>query len=178
VASDARVTRLRRIADRDRIFFVTTNLGRGVPPLSAQERDLVLDDVALERVAGGFLLFGYVVMPDHLHLLMTPSRLGLQDAMRSIKVRTAWHIGKGRQQHGPLWQSRYFDFILRRAEDFWEKLEYIHQNSVEAKLARSPSEWRWSSHAHYARTEVPPVGIDAIDLPGDREAYLWPAPWC
>ena len=61
------MTRLRRIADRDRIFFITVRLGRGITPLSPGERDIVQEYVAAEHAAYKFLLFGYVVMPDHLH---------------------------------------------------------------------------------------------------------------
>ena len=68
------MTRLRRIADHDRIFFITVRLGRGITPLSPGERDIVREYVAAERAAYKFLLFGYAVMPDHLHLLMALSR--------------------------------------------------------------------------------------------------------
>jgi putative transposase len=170
------VTRLRRIADRDRIFFITARLGRGVAPLSSTERDIVEEYVFGERAARTFLLFGYVVMPDHLHLLMTPLHVGLQNGMHRLKMRTGRRVRTIRGEHGPFWQPRYFDFILRRAGDFWDKLQYIHQNPVEAKLVTSPEEWPWSSAAHYAKRPAKTV-IDEIDLPPDRAALLWPAPW-
>jgi putative transposase len=171
-----RVTRLRRIADHDRIFFITVRLGRGVGPLSSSERDIVLEYIAAERAAGTFQLFGYVVMPDHLHLLMAPFHAGLQDGMHRLKMRTGRRIRRIRGEHGPFWQARYFDFILRRVGDFWDKLQYIHQNPVDANLVVSPEEWPWSSAVHYARKWA--VGmIDAVDLPPERSALLWPAPW-
>jgi hypothetical protein len=54
-------------------------------------------------------------------------------------------------------QRRYFDFIIRRVRDFWDKLEYIHQNPVIAGLANRPEDWSWSSYAAYAKCGSPPI---------------------
>ncbi len=174
---NARMTRLRRIADHDRIFFITVRLGRGITPLCPSERDVVQEYIAAERAAGTFLLFGYVVMPDHLHLLMAPFHAGLQDGMHRLKMRTGRRMRRVRGDSGPFWQPRYFDFILRRVGDFWDKLQYIHENPVHAKLVASPEEWPWSSASHYARKSGDGM-VDAVDLPAERSSLLWPAPWC
>ena len=173
---NARMTRLRRIADRDRIFFITVRLGRGITPLCPSEQDIVQEYVAAERSAGTFLLFGYVVMLDHFHLLVAPFGMGLQSGMHRLKMRTGRRIRTMRGEHGPFWQPRYFDFILRRVSDFWEKLQYIHQNPIRAKLVASPEEWPWSSASHYAKKSRNGM-IDDVDLPVERSALLWPAPW-
>jgi putative transposase len=170
------MTRLRRIADHDRIFFITVRLGRGITPLSPGERDIVQEYVAAERAAYKFLLFGYVVMPDHLHMLMAPFRAGLQAGMHCLKMRTGRRIRGIRSESGPFWQPRSFDFILRRVGDFWDKLRYIHENPVHAKLVASPEEWPWSSASHYARKASDGM-IDAVDLPAERNELRWPAPW-
>jgi putative transposase len=172
------MSRLRRIADRDRIFFVTTNLVRGVRSLSPAERDLILLKLEAQRVRCDFCLFGYVVMPTHLHLLLAPDQSGLIDIMRRLKRFTAQRIAKDRDQEGALWQARYFDFVLRRVADFWDKLEYIHENPQEARLVDHASAWSWSSAAQYEKgAPVCILKVDRIDLPADRNALLYPAPW-
>lgn len=171
------MSRLRRILDRDRIFFVTTNLAREVPALSPRERDLFLEQLKRQHAQGDFLLFGYVVMPSHLHLLLMPLGRGLTGSMHALKRVTAEKLLRRRRCKGPVWQARYFDFILRRVQDFWEKLEYIHNNPVAAGLARRADQWRWSSAGHYMRSGAAPVSVDAVDLPLDGRAFLWPAPW-
>ena len=170
------MTRLRRIETRDRIFFVTTNLARGTPELAIAERDLLLRQIVRQRAAGGFLLFGYVVMPDHLHLLIAPTAADLIGVMREFKSCTGQGIRNVRQDGKAIWQSRYFDFILRRVGDFWEKLEYIHENPVKAGLVRDAEDWPWSSARHYARG-AGVIPVDLIEMPGDRLAWLHPAPW-
>ena len=171
------MTRLRRIADRDRIFFITTNVARTASPLTPAERDLLLDRLQRQHDRRDFLLFAYVVMPDHVHLLISPQRRGLSATMHEFKRMTAEKLLKLRGNRGSLWQARYFDFILRRVGDFWEKLEYIHQNPVEAKIADRPEEWRWSSASHYAGSGEPLVPVDEVNLPADKKSWLYPAPW-
>jgi putative transposase len=171
------MSRLRRIVDRDRIFFVTTNLARAVPALSPRERDLVLEQLERQHTQGDFLLFGYVLMPGHLHLLLMPQGRGLTGSMHALKRITAEKLLRRRGCCGPIWQARYFDFVLRRVRDFWEKLEYIHDNPVAAGLAMRADQWRWSSAAHYVCPGGAPVSVDAVDLPADGGAFLWPAPW-
>jgi hypothetical protein len=73
--------------------------------------------------------------------------------------------------------GKYFDFILRRVKDFWEKMEYIHRNPVEAGLVIRPEEWKWSSCGHYFKTGMVPVIPDPVGLPVDGNELLWPAPW-
>jgi REP-associated tyrosine transposase len=171
-ATIQRVTRLRRIADGDRIFFVTTNLRRHAPVLTDEERNLIIEQLKRQRGADEFLLFGYVIMPSHVHLLFAPRRVGLIAIMREFKSCTAQQLGMIRRSHGVIWQPRYFDFVLRRAGDFWDKLAYIHHNPVEAGLVEKDECWHWSSAAHYAHRAGVPVSIDPIDLPGDRRAWL------
>src|SRR5712675_936642 len=122
------MSRLRRLADQDRTFFVTTNLAKNVDSLCEAERFLLLEQLARQRAAGQFLLFAYVVMPDHMHLLMAPLSCGLIATMREFKSCSGQQLTRLRSVRGSVWQPRYFDFILRRVGDFWDKLEYIHKN--------------------------------------------------
>lgn len=168
------MSRLRRIEKLDRIFFVTTNIANGQSPLSASERDLVLAILGVQRKQGSFWLFGYVIMPDHLHLLLSPRGRDLPMLMRNIKSCSGFRLQRARQCSGPLWQARYFDNIIRHVKDFWEKLEYIHRNPVEAALASEVEGWRWSSYVAWQRGSNSDVPVDPIDLPADREALLWP----
>jgi REP element-mobilizing transposase RayT len=177
------MSRLRRIADRDRVFFVTTNLDARQEKLSEKERDIVLDAVHELRDRGAFKLFGYAVMPDHAHILLVPDLSGLSTAIRDIKRISAYRIiGRGIRNKSSLWQPRYFDNIVRRLGSFWEKLEYIHNNPVEAGLVARPEDWKWSSYAAYAPKSksamvgLPPVPVDPFDFPADENGLLWPAP--
>lgn len=141
------------------------------------ERDLVLDVVGQARAAGSFFLYAYVVMPDHLHLLLAPHNQNLTRLMRDIKSQSAFQIAKQRGTRGALWQERYFDNIMRRVRHFWQKVEYIHQNPVRAELTKDPAAWKWSSYCHYFKCGPVPLKPDPVEMPTDGNALLWPAPW-
>src|SRR6202158_4782703 len=105
---------------------------------------------ALERVRRGFRLqvYGYVVMPEHVHLLLgEPEKDTLADALKSLKQGVSRRL-IGDAEH--FWQKRYYDFNIRNYSQFVEKLRYIHRNPVNAGLCERPEDWEWSSFRHYA----------------------------
>jgi REP-associated tyrosine transposase len=167
------MTRLRRIATLDRYFFVTTNLARNCSPLSSAERDVLLQVVAERRSQGEFWLYGYCVMPTHLHLLLRPNNHDLAAAMNGIKAVTNTRIVHARKTRVAIWQPKYFDNITRRVRDFWAKLEYIHNNPVAAGLAATPRDWKWSSYLAFTDCGALPIPLDVADLPQDLDALLW-----
>ncbi len=105
---------------------------------------------ALERVRRSFGLhvYGYVVMPEHVHLLLSePQQDTLADALKSLKQGVSRRL-IGDADH--FWQKRYYDFNLRKYPQFVEKLRYIHRNPVKRGLCERPEDWEWSSFCHYA----------------------------
>jgi len=107
-------------------------------------------EAALERVRRSFGLrvFGYVAMPEHVHLLVSePQRGHLAHAIKSLKQGVARRL-IGEAEH--FWQKRYYDFNVRDHAQFVEKLRYIHRNPVKRGLCAAPEDWEWSSFRHYA----------------------------
>jgi hypothetical protein len=113
-------------------------------------------------------------MPDHVHLLAGLFADALPDVMRDWKRMTATSLLKNRRASGPIWQARYFDYIPRRVCDFWEKLQYMHRNPVESRLAAHPGDWKWSSANFYTKAGSVPIAVDEPYLPIDANAPLWP----
>jgi putative transposase len=107
-------------------------------------------EVALERVRRSFQLcvYGYVVMPEHVHLLISEPREGtLADALKSLKQGVSRRLIDGATH---FWQKRYYDFNVRNHRQFIEKLRYIHRNPVKRGLCDCPEDWEWSSFRQYA----------------------------
>ena len=121
---------------------------------------------ALERVRRSYRLYvyGYVVMPEHVHLLLsepicpTQAKIGLEwatrpqqytlaDALKSLKQGVSRRL-LGNAEH--FWQKRYYDFNIRNYPQFVEKLRYIHRNPVKRGLCELPEDWEWSSFQHYS----------------------------
>ena len=170
------MSRLRRIAEWDRLFFITTNLAPNAPFLQPPEMDLLLDVLNTVRRATGFLLLGYVAMPDHAHLLFAARTASMSHIMHQWKFKAGYAIQQRRHRSGAFWQPRYFDFICRRSRDVTNKLLYIHQNPVTRNLVANPEDWRWSSAAFYLKKGVSRLEPDFLDFSGDPDELLWTAP--
>jgi len=171
------MSRLRRIEITGRFFFVTTNLAVKVFPLSPSERDTCLSLLGETRAKHNFKLFAYVIMPTHVHFLCRLMEGSLPALMRDWKGKSGFAIAKARKVQGAIWQARYYDFILRRVADFWDKFDYIHQNPVNAKLVKSPEDWRWSSFDFFARKRPVLVSPDPFELPADHNFPLLQRSW-
>jgi len=174
---------LRRYYGRGDLHFLTFSCYRRRPFLGthrARDRFVkILDEV---RRKHKFLLLGYVVMPEHVHLLIsepvsgTPSQAlqalkqKVSRALSMRKRKTGWNqlslsFASQEKQPRAFWQRRFYDFNVWSEKKLREKLNYMHRNPVERKLVLHPKDWPWSSWSHYAKGEK---GLIAIDSLSDR----------
>jgi putative transposase len=127
---------------------------------SPAARDLFEHELELTRLWYGFFVVGYVVMPEHVHLLTSePERTDLSTALQMLKQNTSRKLRRPDQSH--FWQARYYDFPVWSEPKRIEKLRYIHRNPVRRGLAERPEHWRWSSFFHYATGDVGTVEIES-----------------
>lgn len=123
----------------DALFFVTTNTKNRHTIFAnpAYAREAI---ETLYRLQGlyPFFIHGFVVMPDHVHLLLfVTEHVCISTIMKQYKSGVAFNIGKG-----PIWQPR---FHIRLPENAGAILQYIHNNPVKAGLVKHPEEYPWSS---------------------------------
>jgi putative transposase len=134
-----------------------------------QYRDLLLEVLEGVRRRYRFVVVGYVVMPEHVHLLLSePERRNPSKVMQAIKQGFARRLlGKLRAacdppleslwttalDDGHIWQARFYDFVLYTEKKRVEKLRYMHRNPVKRGLVLEPQQWPWSSYWHYANGE-------------------------
>jgi len=139
-------------------------------------RDLLLQVLEQVRRSYRFVVAGYVVMPEHVHLLIDePERANTSTVMQVLKQRFArrilriWRTREGvtptrvlDQKFGEahVWQPRFYDFVVWREGKRGEKLRYIHRNPVQRGLVTEPDQWKWSSFRHYAYGEPGPVLVN------------------
>ena len=110
-----------------------------------------------------FVVVGYVVMPEHVHLLLTEPEVGTPSTvMQVLKQRTARALLPRRKRRDPrqrnlfeeeprraFWQARFYDFNVWTTKKRIEKLRYMHSNPVKRGLVESPEQWHWSSCRFY-----------------------------
>lgn len=95
----------------------------------------------IDHYRASYLLHAYVVMPDHLHLLLTPTDITLERAMQLIKGGFSHRIASKL----PVWQRSFTDHRIRDDADYNTRLDYIHRNPVEARLSETPETYAFSS---------------------------------
>ena len=93
-----------------------------------------------------YKLISWVIMPNHLHLLLRPNEgFELSEIMHSIKSYTANEANKILNRIGEFWQHESFDRYVRDRKHFDHVISYIENNPVKAKLCKKPSDWKFSS---------------------------------
>src|SRR3970040_1434916 len=148
------MTRLRRLVLSDKIFFLTTNLRRGLAPFSPRERKLLSHTVAAVRRRRQFQLAGFVVMPDHLHLLVRPLPGDpISVLMQELKYVSGRRINIARGSRGTLWQKGFFDHFMRTPKNSAKPLNKIHKTLGRRGLAKGAEDWRCSGPPAYAGLE-------------------------
>jgi putative transposase len=152
---------LARIQDLGHLHFLTFSCYRRAAKLDFEsDRDMFCKILDETRVLREFRVVGYVVMPEHVHLLVSePAQAPLAVAVQMLKQIVSRRQGaKGE----PFWMTRYYDFNVWSAEKIGEKLEYMHLNPVKRGLVYEGIDWRWSSALFYAGLGMGPVVIEPL----------------
>ena len=133
-----------------------------------ESRDLFEQSLERMRRKYGCVVAGYVVMPEHVHLLVSePKMTTLDRAIQTLKLSVTMQ-----QTKRPFWQARYYDFNVFTAEKTTEKLRYMHRNPVVRGLAKKPEDWKWSSFRHYATGLEGTVEIESFWTASRRNGEL------
>jgi putative transposase len=138
---------------------------------------LFLDCLGRARARHGFLVWAYVVMPEHVHLLIPPRGVHVDAILKAIKQpmsqRAVSFLKKADPEmlrlmisgmtrgHSPysFWQGGGgFDQNLKSSEECWRMIDYIHMNPVRRGLVENPEDWPWSSCRFYR--DLPPYEFE------------------
>ena len=158
------------------LHFITCSCYRRLPLLhTARSRDRFLSVLEQTRARCRFVVVGYVVMPEHFHLLITEPEVGSPSTvMQVLKQRTARALLPKRKRRDPrqrnlfgeepahrsFWQARFYDFNVWTAKKRVAKLRYMHRNPVKRGLVSAPEQWRWGSYRFYLMGESGAVRIN------------------
>jgi len=153
---------LKRYYGAGHLHFITFSCHGRFALLGTEDARNALVQVLNEvRAKYGFALVGYVVMPEHIHLLMGEPKSGdPSTVIQSLKLR----VSKRMSLPGipRFWQPRFYDFNVWSAKKRREKLEYMHRNPVTRGLVRDPKDWVWSSYASYSGRGMPLLAVDFV----------------
>jgi len=157
--------RLPHWVPEDSTVFITWRLAGSKPPpapatgprwLGQPRIAAIFADALLvgESVRRSYDLLAWIVMPNHVHVVMHPIR-PLPEIMRWLKAATANRANRVLGRTGTaFWQREYFDRWIRSDKHLASVIAYVEGNPVRSGLAANPEEWRWSS----AHKEPPILG--------------------
>ena len=172
---------LKRYYGQGDLHFVTFSCYRRRPLLgTARSRDCFVRILDLVRCKRNFPLLGFVVMPEHVHLLVSeppgsnPSvalQVLKQQVSRSLRKRSKrppegqlrLNFPELQMEEKHFRQRRFYDFDVWSAKKFKEKLEYMHGNPVKRGLVLHQEDWPWSGWGHYALGEKGLIRVDSLD---------------
>lgn len=141
----------------DRTFFVTTITASRLPIFRRDATaNLLMDTLAHYRDEGRYLLHEFVIMPDHIHLLLTPTEeISLERALQFIKGGFSFRLRRGH-----VWQQSFMNHRVRDLQDLERHREYIRMNPVRARLSVTPEGYPYSSAATRLRMDDIPQGLN------------------
>jgi putative transposase len=139
-------------------YFVTTKCWQARSLFQVTEiAEVLLSTLFNYRESGAYLLHEFVIMPDHLHLILTPdSETSLEKAMQLIKGGSSHRIHKERGNKMEIWQQGFHDWTIRDWDDWSAKAAYIQMNPVKAGLCERPQDWIRSSASGKFRMDAVP----------------------
>jgi putative transposase len=164
---------------RGHLHFITFTCYRRLPLLrSVRARNAFVQILGETRDRYGFSLVGYVVMPEHIHLLIgEPAKGTPSTVIQVLKQRVSRRLRRKKrnaaeQFHLPFagggdalrrfWQRRYYDFNVWSLTKRVEKLHYMHMNPLKRKLVAHPRDWPWSSFSFYSKQIHGLIRIDPL----------------
>ncbi|MFN9124445.1 MAG: REP-associated tyrosine transposase, partial [bacterium] len=145
--------RMRRRGARGETRFVTCSCldGRRLLQARTAQQTVVQELDALVR-SDAASLHAWVIMGNHLHLLLTPRLVDLEESLAVLKTRIAYAITDDAETPQQVWErGGGFDRLIWSDRAYWNILFYIHFNPVKAGLASAPEDWQWSSARDWTR---------------------------
>ena len=161
------------------LHFITFSCYRRLPLLrSVRAKNAFVAILADVRTRFGFSLVGFVVMPEHVHLLISePSQGTPSTVVQVLKQRVSRRLRRKRAPAKQLrlrftaeedvspprfWQRRFYDFNVWSLKKRVEKLHYMHMNPLKRKLVTHPRDWPWSSFSFYSQNKHSLIRIDPV----------------
>ena len=151
---------LHRYQQAETLHFITFSCFHRLPYLAAPAaKNLVQAILEQTRARHQARIYAYVLMPEHVHLLVNePPHILVAQFLKVLKQTTSRHL-KGQQDH--FWQTRYYDANISGEDERSDVIRYIHRNPVKRNLVANPEDYPWSSFRHYTTGEPGPVEIES-----------------
>lgn len=159
-------------------YFVTTKGWQGVSVFQVQEiADIVVSKLLEYREGGNFLLHEFVLMPNHLHLILTPApSVSLEKVMQLIKGGSSFEIHRLRGSKMQIWQPGFYESRVTDWVDYQKKADHVRFNPVVGKLVVKPRDWLYSSASRKFQLDPIPQGLKPLTVQSASVGPKGPTP--
>ena len=138
--------RLKHIYIKDYPYVVTTvTLNREPIFKESKAGDILLEAILFGRRRQWYYLLSFVIMPDHMHLIIIPRDRNISECLKSIKGFSARRINSVFDRRGSVWQNGFYDYILDNEEKVLSRMKYIENNPVRKGIVTRPENYHYSS---------------------------------
>lgn len=137
-------------------YFITASTCQRTPMFRKEPMARLFLEVLFHyRDHKNYLLHEFVLMPDHFHLLISPT-LSLERSLQLIKGGFSYRAKKELGFAGEIWEKSFYDRRVRGAEDYYNFKQYIRQNPLKRGLAATLADYLYSSaRPEFTMDEVP-----------------------
>ena len=125
--------------------------------------NILLRVLRFYRYRLNFRIFGYVILPDHFHVVIqVPENKSISSIMHGIKRGSAFQINRNLNRRGPVWQAGYYEHVIRDEKDLKGRLDYIHKNPLKTGLVKDLDKYKYSSYRSYYLDDDSILAVDKI----------------
>jgi REP element-mobilizing transposase RayT len=165
------MSRKHKFGDSDKLYFISFAIVYWIDVFVREEyKKIIIESWQYCQANKGLEIYGWAIMPSHVHMIIGSSKNRLEDIVRDMKSHTSTqlkkaiteHIGESRKEwmlwmmkraasknsnnnDWQFWQQHNKPIELMSAEMFHQKLSYVHRNPVEAGFVQNEEDWLYSS---------------------------------
>lgn len=145
-------------------YFVTTKTWQNRALFYVRKiAEIVAEKIISYRDQGAYLLHEFVIMPNHVHLILTPAdSTSLERAMQFIKGGSSHEIHARRGHTMRIWQPGFHESTVRDSADYASRARYIRLNPVVEKLVERPEQWLFGSASGKYQLDPIPQGLKPL----------------
>jgi REP element-mobilizing transposase RayT len=135
--------------------YVATTVTANREPIfkEAKTADILLGAILFGREQQWYYLLSFVIMPDHMHLIIIPRGKNISECMKSIKGFSARKINSLLRRNGSIWQSGFYDYVLDSEEKVLARMRYIEDNPLRKGMVNRSEDYEYSSMKYRGETD-------------------------
>ncbi len=146
--------RLKHVYVKDYPYLVTTVcLNRKPIFRESKAAHAVVEAIFFGKMQQWYYLLSFVIMPDHMHLIIIPRNKNISQCMKSIKGFSARKINSMFDKRGSIWQNGFYDYVLDNEEKVLSRMRYIEDNPVRTGIVTNTEGYEYSSARYRAETD-------------------------